>query len=142
MTRVRKNYGFNGLAGCVVQRKARTTGTLVGVYNSEQAGLEQDSSCVWMTVCEAHNTLVGHASLQLAMGHAVDPEGWCQFCRLRNNRYILVDDAPNPFSFDDLLKQNESLRECDKEDIANLDVGESLLLGGGAAAEFTIQRVS
>lgn len=140
--RVSKQYDFNGLAGCVIQKKARATGSLVGVYNSEQSAVgDSDPSCAWMTVCEVHNTLVGHASLKLAMGWSVDPTGWCQFCRARNNRYTL-DTDPKNFDLNDFLKNNEGLGEGDKEDILRLDVGESLQLGGGAAAEFTLKRVS
>ena len=46
-----KQYSFNGLAGCVQQRKARQTETLVGVYHGEQAGMGDG----WFTVCEEHS---------------------------------------------------------------------------------------
>jgi len=139
--RTTKEYGFNDLAGCVVQKKSRKTGTLVGVYNSGQAGMEDDPSCAWMTVCEVHSTLVGHSSLKLALGHSGDPEIWCEFCRARENRYTL-DESTEPFSFNEFLKDNMTLPEDDKQGICDLDVGESMKLGGGAAAEFTIKRVA
>lgn len=138
---LKKFHEFNDLAGCVIQKVARKTGTLVGVYNSGQAGLEDDPSCAWMTVCEVHNTLVGHPNLKLALGHSVDPEIWCEWCRARANRYVL-DESPEPFSLDDFLKNNENLPEDDKQDVRDLDVGETMNLGGGAAAEFTIKRVA
>ena len=75
-----KYYCFNGLAGCVQQRKAQETGTLVGVYNAEQSGMEEDSTCKWLTVCEEHHNNVGHLTLKLALHHAVNPKGWCGAC--------------------------------------------------------------
>lgn len=138
----RKQYDFNGLAGCVVQKKSRVTGTLVGVYNSGQAGLEDDPSCSWATVCEEHNTLICHPSLKLALSHSADPEGWCQFCRSRNNRYV-TNDCPEPFTLNEFLRANsEGLGPGDMEDVQKLDVGQELTLGGGAAATTILRRVS
>lgn len=138
---LKKFYEFNDLAGCVVQKKTHVTGTLVGVYNSDQSGMESDSSCTWMTVCEVHSTLVGHSSLKRALSHSSHPEGWCSFCRARDQRYVL-DGNPKSFSLDDFLKNNENLHEGDKEYICDLKVGEAMQLGGGAAAEFNIKRVA
>jgi hypothetical protein len=76
-----KHYHFNGLAGCVVQRRSRTTQTMVGVYVSEQAGLEQGRDVRWTTVCETHGMLVSHSTRADAMHHAADPSGWCDECR-------------------------------------------------------------
>lgn len=76
----RKEYAFNGLAGCVTQFRSRQTGTLVGVYASEQAGMEDDPECTWASVCEEHNTLVSHRTLALALSFR-DPRDWCDCCR-------------------------------------------------------------
>lgn len=76
-----KHYSHNDLAGCVQQRRAQQTGTLVGVYHAAQAGLEDDPSLPWATVCEVHGNLVCHSTLALARWHAVDPQGWCEDCR-------------------------------------------------------------
>ena len=81
MPRAIKEYSFNGLAGCVVQRRSRITGTLSGVYHGVQSGMENDPDIPWQTVCEDHSTLVGHSTLKLAMDHAADPSGWCEDCR-------------------------------------------------------------
>lgn len=43
-----QRYAHNGLAGCVQQRRARQTRTLVGVYHGEQAGMEPDSESPWI----------------------------------------------------------------------------------------------
>lgn len=78
-----RTYSHNGLAGCVQQRVAKSTGRLVGVYNGEQAGLDTDEGAApWSTVCEEHGTVVSHSSLALARAHAAAPEGWCEDCHL------------------------------------------------------------
>ncbi len=75
-----KEYSFNGLAGCVVQRKARQTKLLVGLYQAEQAGMESDSETPWATVCETHGSIVCHPTFQIAQSHLSDPVGWCEVC--------------------------------------------------------------
>ena len=73
-----KNYGFNGLSGCVLQKIARQTKTLVGVYRNNQAGL--DTSEPWSTVCETHSWVISHPTLKLAIYHSVTPDQWCEEC--------------------------------------------------------------
>lgn len=77
--KVAREYAFNNLAGCVVQRKSRETGLLVGLYNAEQAGMDPEAG-PWVTVCEEHGQLVNHSTLKLAMWHLADPKGWCEVC--------------------------------------------------------------
>lgn len=104
-----RTYDFAGLAGCVVQRRSQQTGTLVGVYNSEQSGLEDDMSCAWMTVCEVHGVLVGHTSMRTAVSWAADPARWCEWCRARHNQYVVVDDeGSGPFTLIDFLSRNDN----------------------------------
>lgn len=79
--RATKEYNFKGLAGCVGQAKSRVTGTLVGLYHADQAGLEDDPSTPWATVCEEHHSIVCHPTLATAKEHASDPTGWCDACR-------------------------------------------------------------
>lgn len=74
-----REYAFNGLAGCVAQRRSRLTGYFVGVYHAEQAGLDA-SGGPWATVCEEHAHVVNHDTLNLARSHAGDPTGWCEPC--------------------------------------------------------------
>ncbi len=78
-----KEYAFNGLAGCVEQKKARQTGTLVGVYHGEQAGMEADPEAPWLTVCEAHSTMVSNRTVALARASAATPAEWCEHCTPR-----------------------------------------------------------
>lgn len=137
-----RTYDFAGMAGCVVQRRAQQTGTLVGVYNSEQAGLEDDMSCAWMTVCEVHGVLVGHTSMRNAISWAADPASWCEWCRARNNVYIVADDEAETFTLTDFLSNNSNLDEADKQDVRDLKIDQTTRLGGGAAAEMLIRRVA
>lgn len=81
MPREVKDYGFNDLAGCVVQKKCRRTRTLIGIYHAEQAGIDCDEANPWATVCEAHNQFVTHPTLKLAMDHSAVPDEWCSDCK-------------------------------------------------------------
>ena len=74
-----REYSFNNLAGCVVQRKSRETGLLVGMYNTDQANLDVAAG-PWVTVCETHGQIVHHTTFKLAMWHLTNPTGWCTVC--------------------------------------------------------------
>ena len=67
-------------AGLVQMRKARETGTYVGVYRAAEAGLDPEAG-PWNVVCEPHGSILGTESLALARRHASNPTGWCQDCR-------------------------------------------------------------
>lgn len=84
MSRQVKEYSFNGLAGCVIQRVSRETGTLVGLYHADQSGMESDPETPWATVCEEHSTLVCHASLAAAKSHLGFPTNWCEDCQKKH----------------------------------------------------------
>ena len=83
----RRPYAFNGIGGCVEQRRNPTTGNLVGIYECEQSGIDGGVQCdtdkpnPWATVCEKHGHIIGHRSLAVARSHAADPLGWCDSCR-------------------------------------------------------------
>ncbi|WP_247391731.1 hypothetical protein [Ralstonia pseudosolanacearum] len=75
-----RQYDFNGLAGCVEQRRSRLTGTLAGLYEAEQSGMDPEAGR-WVTVCEDHSSCVNHATLAAARAHLADPSMWCDACR-------------------------------------------------------------
>jgi hypothetical protein len=85
MTREVKEYGFNGLAGCVTQKKNRRTGSTIGVYHADQAGIDGDEASPWATVCETHNQFVTHPSLKLAIDHSAVPDEWCSECKAKQD---------------------------------------------------------
>lgn len=60
---------------------ARSTGTLVVVVQSAEAGIEDDPELPWATLCDDHSSVVCHTTLALAKAHAADPAGWCDDCR-------------------------------------------------------------
>lgn len=66
-------------AGLRYYAKARTTGTHVGVYDGEEAGMDTDGGR-WQTVCEEHGSVISHDTLELARQHAPQPEEWCEVC--------------------------------------------------------------
>ncbi|WP_432262819.1 hypothetical protein [Cupriavidus sp. TMH.W2] len=72
------DYAFNGLAGCVTQRRAGAV--LVGLYAAGPAGLDA-SDGQWATVCETHGAICNHRLRQTAERQLADPAGWCEACR-------------------------------------------------------------
>lgn len=75
-----KYYNRDGYSGCVSRRRSRDTGTLVGVYNAVQAGMDPTHGCTWYTVCEDHGSVIGHETLSVANYHAPVPSEWCEDC--------------------------------------------------------------
>lgn len=76
-----KEYGFEGFAGCVTQSRSRVTGTLVGLYHSEQAGIESDPATPWAVVCEKHATCVCVETLSVGYATLPNPCNFCDQCR-------------------------------------------------------------
>lgn len=69
-------------AGLVAYRRSRQTGTHVGVYQAQEAGIEEDPAAGrWATVCEEHGGVVLHPTRRLAMSHAPFPLDWCPTCQ-------------------------------------------------------------
>ena len=78
--------------GCRSQRRAQSTGTLVGVYDARVADMDVAPDR-WAVMCEDHANLVGCATLALANATQAAPEEWCEDCD-----GILADAVriPNP----------------------------------------------
>jgi len=69
-------------AGCITLRRARSTRTIVGLYKSREADMDDDEGELpYTTFCEEHNTLVSHATRKIAEGHLSHPEQWCEDCQ-------------------------------------------------------------
>ena len=67
--------------------RSRQTNTLVTTGHADDLGLERGHSeydgkeyTLWYNVCEAHGSIVGHASLALARSFAAVPKDWCEHC--------------------------------------------------------------
>lgn len=65
----------------VVQRTARSTGTLVSVGSAEDIGLDPTDGGPWATQCDTHGSNVQHLTLAVARSWAACPEGWCEGCQ-------------------------------------------------------------
>jgi hypothetical protein len=68
-------------AGLVSYHRARSTGTQVGVYKANEAGMEDDPATPWATVCEPHAGVVCHTTRADAMAAAPYPNQWCPTCQ-------------------------------------------------------------
>jgi hypothetical protein len=68
-------------AGIVAFRKARSTGTHVGLYRAGEAGIDSDPEAPWITVCEEHSSMVSHGTRRLAEQAMSHPEDWCEECQ-------------------------------------------------------------
>ena len=91
-----RTYITDGRKGCVQLRRAKSTGTLVGVYNCDQADLDTDDGS-WATVCEEHGSICNHDTLKLARDHASAPDQWCEECG--KERDEVPDPIPLSFGF-------------------------------------------
>jgi hypothetical protein len=70
-------------AGLISWHRSRATGTQVGVYNGEEAGMDTDGgNAPWSTVCEDHAGVCTHATRALALAHAPYPNEWCPTCQV------------------------------------------------------------
>lgn len=68
-------------SGCIKIRRARATGTEVGLYRSKDAGIESDPEYPWTTVCEEHGACVCHEKKAGALLAMACPDDWCDECR-------------------------------------------------------------
>jgi hypothetical protein len=67
-------------AGIRQYNRSRATGTMVGVYHAEEAGLDPYDG-PWAVICEDHGAIINVATLAAAKHHAPAPHGWCDECR-------------------------------------------------------------
>ena len=65
--------------GCLTLRRARATGTLVGLYRAAEAGMDPEAGR-YATVCEDHGVVVNHETRRLAESSLAHPDEWCQGC--------------------------------------------------------------
>lgn len=70
-------------AGLVSYRRSRQTGTTIGVYQAQVAGIESDADAGrWATVCEEHAGVVLHPTRAVAMSWSAYPRDWCPTCQV------------------------------------------------------------
>lgn len=102
-------------AGLRSWRRAKATGTHVGVYNGDEAGLDTDGGeAPWSTICDEHGGIASHFTLADAEHHAGKPEQWCPVCQ----RLRLVEGPDGTWSGVDVKEPSmglppETLMVCD-----------------------------
>jgi hypothetical protein len=74
------DYEVDG-SGAVLFRKARSTGTHVGLYRSDESGIESDPDYPWSIVCEEHAGVTCHRTRKDAESYLSHPEEWCPTCQ-------------------------------------------------------------
>lgn len=67
-------------AGCLILRRSRSSGTVVGLYRADEAGLDADAG-PFATVCEDHGGIVNHRTRSIAESHLSHPIEWCPRCQ-------------------------------------------------------------
>lgn len=75
-----RTYNEHGLAGCVQRNRSKRTGFMVGVYNAEQAGLDQEGGA-WVVMCEEHGSVINFPSITKARSWAPCSDEWCEECQ-------------------------------------------------------------
>jgi hypothetical protein len=86
---LRSAYGRRQAArrrhGCVLIRKARETGTPVGLYLASEAELQLKPKTAreypWATICEEHRSGCVYSTEARARRAMAEPSGWCRDCR-------------------------------------------------------------
>jgi len=53
----------------------------VGLYRSDDAGIESDPETPWATVCEEHGGVVCYETRKAAESYVAHPEQWCPVCQ-------------------------------------------------------------
>jgi len=66
--------GTNDPAELKLERKARSTGTVVQLWKNFDGAK-------WVTMCEDHGGLVEHDTRKLAEGWLSQPQDWCPTCQ-------------------------------------------------------------
>lgn len=91
--------------GIVYASRARSSGTVVGLYDTTKTTQFDPDGGRWATVCEDHSTIVNHETRRLAESFMACPEEWCQDC----TEIVAAKDRPiepevdDSYAFDDGL---------------------------------------
>lgn len=77
---LKKMLAFAEPVGRVEVRRAKSTGTWVGLYRNSESGMESDPETPWSVVCEAHGCLVCVATREHGRLAMSAPHDWCPQC--------------------------------------------------------------
>jgi hypothetical protein len=76
---------FNDRAGYVASKINPLTGTANVIYIASEAGVDADKK--YVTVCEAHHTMISSRNIPTARADMKDASQWCESCSfLREKR--------------------------------------------------------
>lgn len=67
--------------GIVYASRARSSGTIVGLYDVRKTDQFDPDGGRWVTICENHSTIVNHLTRKLAEAFMASPEAWCEDCQ-------------------------------------------------------------
>ena len=70
---------FNDRAGYVASKINPLTNTSNVIYIASEQGIDSDKK--YVTVCEAHHTMISSASIPLARIDMKDASKWCKDCQ-------------------------------------------------------------
>lgn len=73
-----QQYAYDGRPGCVMRHKSRATGTTIGIYKADQAGLDGRAG-EWIAICENHGERHAFPNLRHARAHYASAP-WCTAC--------------------------------------------------------------
>lgn len=66
--------------GIVIAHRARSTGTVVGLYDTTKTSQFDPDGGRWATLCEDHSSIVNHETRKTAERFMSAPEEWCEEC--------------------------------------------------------------
>ncbi len=79
------------LDGLRQSHRNRVTGTLINIYNADEAGLDPDGGD-WVTVCEDHSEVCNHTTLSRAREWSTAPQYWCPRCKVLERLDRIYED--------------------------------------------------
>ena len=100
--------------------KARSTGTLVTLVDAYEAGYEtpipgaphSQQPPRWYTVCEDHDSCVGHDTQSVARSWLSAPEQWCELCQEDRQRKLTPAGCPGQPCYALSLGESDCLPQC------------------------------
>lgn len=100
-----KQYNYNGIKGCVIQRQNETKGILFSVYHCKQRKVFPNvmkEMVKWATACEHHGEKVFTDNLNDARDLMRTSEKWCFGCfqaEAKNSNYLITIPLLDRMSF-------------------------------------------
>lgn len=89
-----QHYTYDGRPGCVMRHRSRATGTTIGIYKADQAGLD-GSVGEWIAICEDHGERYAFPNLRHAQkNYAGAP--WCGQCHPNGAPGVPAPPPPKP----------------------------------------------